>query len=95
LHPTGDLSRIRRDHEFLRVMTSAVQRKGLGNPLTLNAVVGDVAPQLTIDNNLSFNTLVSLVRRYRSIDPNSIPELTLPAINAPGGHPPKPWRRAL
>jgi LCP family protein required for cell wall assembly len=40
--PQSDLSRIRRDHEFLRVLASAVAKKGIGNPLTDERLVSGV-----------------------------------------------------
>lgn len=76
--PWGDLSRIKRDHEFLKVMASSVIHKGLSNPLTLNAVVGSVAPKLQLDSNFSLSTLISLVSEYRSTNPDAVPTATLP-----------------
>ena len=42
----SDLARIRRDHEFLRVLASAVAAQGLGNPITDLEIVSSVAPCL-------------------------------------------------
>ncbi len=74
----GDLSRIKRDHEFLKVLASSVVHRGLSNPLTLNAVVSSVAPKLQVDSGFSLSTMISLVRQYRSVDPNGVPTATLP-----------------
>jgi hypothetical protein len=76
--PYGDLSRIQRDHEFLKVLASSVVHRGLTNPLTLNSVVSSVAPKLQVDSDFSLSTMISLVRQYRSLDPNGVPTATLP-----------------
>ncbi|HEX3461257.1 MAG TPA: LCP family protein, partial [Acidimicrobiales bacterium] len=45
----SDLARIRRDHEFLRVLATAVAKNGLTNPITDFHLVSGVAPQLSVD----------------------------------------------
>lgn len=82
--PYGDLSRIRRNHEFLRVLAKAVQAKGLNNPLTVNALVGSVAPKLKVDSGLSLGTMVTLAREFRSLDASAVPQTTLPVVLAAG-----------
>ena len=42
---SGDLGRIIRVHEFLRVVASAIQKRGLGDPLTDNAIIGVDRPR--------------------------------------------------
>ncbi len=82
----GDLSRIKRDHTFLRVLAASVGRKGLSNPLTLNAVVGSITPNLKVDSGFSLSTMLALVRTFRSIDPNTVPTYTLPVVVNPAFH---------
>ena len=82
--PYGDLSRIRRNHEFLRVLARSIQGKGIDNPLTLNSIVGTLAPKLKVDSGLSLGTMVSLARRFRSLDAAAVPQTTLPVVLAPG-----------
>jgi len=77
--PLSDLSRIVRDHTFLRVLFSTALSKGLGNPLTLNAFLAAVINQITIDPGLK-GQLLSLAARYRHISPNSVAETTLPVV---------------
>jgi LCP family protein required for cell wall assembly len=79
----GDLSRIQRDHEFLRVLAAQVAHKGLSNPLTANAVIGSIAPHLQVDSGFSLSDMVSLVLTFRGVDPNSVPTYTLPVIVDP------------
>lgn len=76
----GDLSRIQRDHEFLRVLADQVRSKGLSNPLTLNRVATSLSADLKLDSRFSFGTFTSLLRRYRSVRPSTIPTDTLPIV---------------
>jgi LCP family protein required for cell wall assembly len=76
--PLSDLSRIRRDHEFLKVFVETMKAKGLNDPLRANAVLGNLVHQVTIDTGFSLNEMLDLLRRYRSIDANTVPTLTLP-----------------
>jgi LCP family protein required for cell wall assembly len=74
----SDLARIRRDHEFLRVLASAVKAKGIGNPLTDNALVSGVVGDLTVDSGFSLSDMVSLVTTYHGVNVNAAPQLTVP-----------------
>lgn len=75
--PESDLARIVRDHEFVRVLLSTAISKGLTNPITLNAFIGAVINQVSMDPGLK-NQLISLAETYGHINPGSIPETTLP-----------------
>ncbi len=74
----SDLARIRRDHEFLRVLATAVSKQGLGNPITDEQLVSGVAPQLEVDRQFSSSDMISLVLNFHSVNVNSAPQLTLP-----------------
>ncbi len=74
----SDIARIRRDHEFLRVLAAAVKAKGLSNPITDEQLVSGVAGQLTVDSGFSASTMISLVLGYHNVDVNSAPQLTVP-----------------
>jgi LCP family protein required for cell wall assembly len=76
----SDLARIRRNHEFLRVMASAVKAKGLGNPITDQQLVSGVVGQLTVDSGMSATDMIGLVLDYHNVDVNSAPQLTLPVV---------------
>jgi LCP family protein required for cell wall assembly len=78
--PQSDLSRIRRDHEFLRVLAKAVSARGLGNPLTDNALLGSVAPQLEVDSDFSLGSMFGLVLTFHGVNANTAPQQTLPVI---------------
>jgi LCP family protein required for cell wall assembly len=77
---SGDLGRIIRVHEFLRVLATAVSKQGLGNPLTDNSLLTAVAPDLEIDSQLSLGDMVDLLRAFHGTSIASVPELTMPNI---------------
>jgi hypothetical protein len=79
--PESDLARIRRDHEFLRVLATAVVHKGLANPITDEQLVANLAPQVEMDAPFR-GQLLGLLRSFHAVDPNGVPQLTLP-IQAP------------
>jgi LCP family protein required for cell wall assembly len=82
----GDLSRITRDHEFLRVLATSVSQRGLGNPITDNALISSLAPQLAVDSQLSLGTMVSLVLTFHNVNPNQMPQYTLPVQTDPNDY---------
>ena len=78
----SDLARIRRDHEFHRVLASAVARQGLGNPLTDRRLVAGIAPQLTVDGSLSATDMADLLLTFHSVDIGAAPQLTAPVMES-------------
>jgi hypothetical protein len=74
----SDLARIRRDHEFLRVLGTAVSKNGLSNPITDGQLISSVAPQLEVDKRFSTSDMVNMVIDFHGVDPISAPQLTLP-----------------
>jgi len=74
----SDLARIRRDHEFLRVLAAAVKAKGLSNPITDQQLVAGVVGQLTVDSGLSATDMISLVLGFHNVNVNAAPQLTVP-----------------
>jgi LCP family protein required for cell wall assembly len=76
----SDLARIRRDHEFLRVLATAVAKKGLSNPLTDRSIITGVAPDLTVDSGFSASHMINLVLSYHSVNIDGAPQLTLPVL---------------
>ncbi len=78
----GDLSRIQRDHQFLKALASQVIHEGLANPIRANNVVGDIAPQLKVDSGFTLGTMVRLVRDFRHVNPATMPSYTLPIAYA-------------
>lgn len=78
----SDLARIRRNHEFLRVLASAVSKQGLGDPFTDQRLVSAVAPQLTVDSGFSAPHMVNLVLTYHGVNSQKAPQLTLPVMES-------------
>ena len=74
----SDLARINRDHEFLRVLATAVAKKGLGNPITDLDLINSVKADLTFDQSWSVNDMANLVVNFHSVNIDSVPQLTLP-----------------
>jgi LCP family protein required for cell wall assembly len=74
----SDLARIRRDHEFLRVIVSAMAHKGLGNPATDLQLVSSVAPQLEVDSGFSMTDIADLLVTLHGVNPNKAPQVTIP-----------------
>jgi hypothetical protein len=74
----SDLARIRRDHEFLRVLASAVSQRGLGNPISDAQLISSVAGDLTVDSTFSTTHMANLVLTYHGVNPFATPQLTLP-----------------
>ncbi|MDA8195955.1 MAG: LCP family protein [Actinomycetota bacterium] len=74
----GDLSRIRRDHEFLKVLASQVKQKGISNPLKLNSILSSIFPYLSVDSSFTFNQVFSIASTFRSITPSNVGSVTLP-----------------
>jgi LCP family protein required for cell wall assembly len=85
----SDLARIRRDHEFLRVLATAASKKGLGNPITDLDLINSVKSDLTFDAAWPVSNMESLVLDFHSVDINSVPQLTLPVsvVYDPDGPP--------
>ncbi len=81
--PLGDISRIRRDHEFLKVLASSIRGR-LSNPLTVNSIFGSLAPDLLIDKGFGLSEMIHLVLDFHSLNPNSVPTKTLQVFEVPG-----------
>jgi len=74
----SDLARIQRDHEFLRVMATAVSKHGLSNPITDEQLMAGVVGQLTVDSGFNLSDMVNLVLTYHGVSIYSAPQLTVP-----------------
>ena len=81
--PESDLSRIVRDHTFLRILASTVESNGLTDPFRANDLIGAVINQITIDPGLR-NQLLTLISHYRHLNPNKVPQTTLPVTQVGG-----------
>src|SRR5271155_1097920 len=73
-----DLARIRRDHEFLRVLASSAAKRGLGNPISDLDLISSVKDDVTFDQSWSVDDMAHLLLEFHSTNINSVPQLTLP-----------------
>jgi LCP family protein required for cell wall assembly len=78
----SDIARIRRDHEFLRVLATAVNKQGLGNPLTDAHLIAAVAPDLTADQGLSTHDMLNMLLQFKGVNANTAPQYTLPVMTS-------------
>lgn len=79
----GDISRIKRDHEFLKVLASSVKSK-ISNPIAVNSIFGSIAPQLLVDKGFGLSEMISLVLGFRSVNASTVPTHTLQVFEVPG-----------
>lgn len=75
--PESDLSRIVRDHAFLRELVSTAMAQGVTNPFKANGFIDGIINQIVVDPGFR-NQLVTLATHYRHLNPNTAPETTLP-----------------
>ena len=74
----SDLARIRRDHEFLRVLATTMAARGIDNPVTDLGLINSLKADLTFDQSWPVSDMVDLVLDFHSINVNAVPQLTLP-----------------
>jgi LCP family protein required for cell wall assembly len=74
----SDLARIRRDHEFLRVLGQTAAKRGLSNPITDIDLINSVKADLSFDEDWPVSDMANLVLDFHSVNPNNVPQLTLP-----------------
>ncbi len=83
----SDLARIRRDHEFLRVLATAVAKDNLADPITDLNLINSVKSDVTFDQTWPVSDMTNLVLAFHSVDIDAVPQLTLPVaeVNDPDG----------
>jgi LCP family protein required for cell wall assembly len=84
----SDLARIRRTHEFLRVLTTKVSARGLGNPITDQSIAASVLGDLTVDTGFSEGSMISLATTFAHINIANVAQETFPVVgvNSPNGY---------
>lgn len=84
----SDLARIRRTHEFLRVLAAKVSARGLGNPLTDQSIAASVLGDLTVDTGFSEGSMVSLATAFAHVNIANVAQETFPVVgvNSPNGY---------
>ncbi len=84
----SDLARIRRTHEFLRVLAAKVAARGLGNPLVDQSIATAVLPDLTVDSGFGEHEMVDLAERFAHVSIGTAPQYTYPVtdVASPSPH---------
>jgi LCP family protein required for cell wall assembly len=77
--PTSDFGRIQRQDAFLRALLNRAESQY--NPLTVNAFLGSVVHDVTIDDHFSLASLISLSQRYHAFSSGSLRSVTLPTYS--------------
>ncbi len=81
----SDLARIRRTHEFLRVLAAKVAARGLGNPITDQNLATAVLPDLTVDSGFSEGEMVNLTKKFAHTKIANVPQVTYPVLEVETG----------
>ncbi len=82
----SDLDRILRQQDFIRKLAAKASAQAGRNPLDAIDIANAVVPKLKIDEQLSTNDILRLVRTFRNVDPSQPGALdmqTLPVGPAP------------
>lgn len=75
--PSGDLGRIQRQQNFLRVaMQKAAATR---NPITLNKLLNVAVDNITIDDKLTDDQLFAFANKLRELGPDRLDTFTVPA----------------
>jgi len=82
----SDIGRIARTHEFLRVLASSVQKRGLSNPITDEKLISSILPNVTVDSGLNDSTILGLVEDFHHANLVNAPQYTLPIAVTPFGN---------
>lgn len=77
--PTSDLGRIQRQNAIIQAVID--KAKSTYNPLTLNAFIGTIVNDITVDTGMSSSTMISLAERYHAFSGSSLQTFTLPTTS--------------
>lgn len=81
----SDIARIRRTHEFLRVLAAKVSARGLGDPLVDQSILTSVLPDLTVDSGFSEGKMASLAEKFAHTSISNVPQYTYPITDVQTG----------
>jgi LCP family protein required for cell wall assembly len=85
---SGDIARIRRQQDFMRRLLSLAVAQSANNPLTAGEVIDEIVENLTVDETLAKEDLLSLVSVFSDVDPDDsskVEFLTIPGRNGAAG----------
>ncbi|MGH9074236.1 MAG: LCP family protein, partial [Acidimicrobiales bacterium] len=75
---TGDLGRIKRQHEFLRVLVGKAIHDGIRNPITANSLASQAVKDVTLDTSFTTSDILRMIGKFHSLRPATVPSWTLP-----------------
>lgn len=78
--PESDLARIRRTHEFLRVVAAKIAGMGIGNPSSDLSLATTLLPDLTVDDSFNEGEMVSLAEAFHAVSISAVPQDTYPVV---------------
>ncbi len=81
----SDIARIRRTHEFLRILAKQVASRGIGNFSTDQSIATSVLPSLTVDNGFSESHMVALAEAFATTAIDNVPQFTYPVVTVEVG----------
>jgi LCP family protein required for cell wall assembly len=73
---SGDLGRIQRQDTLIEAVID--KAKSSYNPLTINAFIGSIVKDITVDTGMTSGTIISLAERYHAFSGSSLQTWTLP-----------------
>lgn len=80
--PTSDFGRIKRQQDFIRRAIKKAVSTGLTNPFQLNRLVNIGVDNVRLDSAMSTKDIVTVARRFKSLDADSVDMQTLPTTGA-------------
>lgn len=78
--PSSDIGRIERQNVVIDAIIA--RARGSYNPFTLNAFLGNIVHDITVDQQMSFGDMVSLATTYHAFSPSKLQTFTLPTVPA-------------
>jgi len=79
--PLQDLDRIPRQQYFIRSLAQVAISRGVRDPRKGVTLLDRIVPNLHRDRGLGLSDLLSLLKTFRTFDPNKVPMLTIPTIS--------------
>lgn len=83
--PNGDLGRISRQQDFMKVALKRALSKAVHDPLSLNPLINSGLAAVTVDDKLSPGDVFALATKFRSFNPDSLQTIELPVVDLGDG----------
>ena len=78
--PSSDLGRIQRQNTIIEAVID--KAKSSYNPFTVNAFIGSIVHDITKDDGMSSDMIISLAQRYHAFSGSSLQTFTMPTVGA-------------